>query len=170
MQVRRTIEKLLAFNCQVLDQALQVIDLHAVRPDVDFSAQAGPHLRHVIEHYDAFVGQVADRSVDYDARARDVEVERDHIVARARVERVQRQLRGMAGASFEDPIAVHLRGGLDGEENFVTFSTVGRELLFLSSHAVHHYALIRMHCLRDGIALGIDFGKAASTVHHEHQR
>lgn len=170
MDVRHSLERLLAFNCAVLDQALQLIDAYLARPALDFAAQTGPHLRHVIEHYSAFTEQVAGRSVDYDARARDVSMERDPARARAQIERLQQQLRTRVTQPVADPIAVHLRGGLAGEENFVSFSTVERELLFLSSHATHHYALIRLHCLSLGIDTGADFGKAPSTVHHEHQR
>lgn len=67
------------------------------------------------------------------------------------------------------PVVVQLRGGLDGEDNFISFSSLARELLFLASHAVHHYAVIKMHCAAQGISLGEDFGKAPSTVRHARQ-
>lgn len=170
MELRPTLQKLIDFNCRVLDQALQVIAAHEAHPDAAFAAHSGPHLRHVIEHYEAFADHVATRSVDYDSRERDRAVERHCAVARERVIRLQAQLRELPATTLEDPIAVHLRGGVAGEDNFVSFSTVARELLFISSHAVHHYALIHMHCQQQGIDLGSDFGKAPSTVHHERQR
>lgn len=167
MEPRHSLERLLAFNCEVLDQALHLIDRYLSRPSLNFAEQTGPHLRHVIEHYRAFIDQVADRSVDYDARARDAGMERDPVRARAQVLRLQEELRKDRAALATDPIAVHQRGGLCGEENFVSFSTVERELLFLSSHATHHYALIRQHCLIHGIDTGANFGKAPSTIRHE---
>lgn len=164
-----SLRKLIEYNCQVLDQGLQVIAAHEARPDLAFSQHSGPHLRHVIEHYEAFVNQLAERSVDYDSRARDRRVESDPEHARQRLHALQARLLGLEESSHEAPLAIHLRGGLGGEENFVSFSTLDRELLFLASHAVHHYAIVQLHCREVGIDLGPRFGKAPSTLRHEQQ-
>lgn len=167
MENRPSLRKLIDYNCQVLDQALAVISAHQASPAVAFDRHSGPHLRHIVEHYEAFTGHLGGRSVDYDSRARDRSIERDPQQARQRILNLQRQLRGLEDGVGEAPLAVHLRGGLGGEENFVSFSTLDRELLFLASHAVHHYALVHLHCRAAGIDLGADFGKAPSTVRHE---
>lgn len=166
MEPRSDLQRLLAYNLSVLDQGRLVTELYACRDD-DFARHSGPHLRHVIEHYEAFLDHVGERAIDYDARARDLQVQRDPQAARARVCALQERLRGLALDALREPLAIHLRGGLAGEDRFVTFSSLGRELLFLASHAVHHYAMIRRHCADDGIALAADFGKAPATVHHE---
>jgi len=166
MNRRPDLEKLIRFNIDVLHQGLQVLEAQAAVPGSDYGSHIGPHLRHVIEHYEALAGQLTSLSIDYDSRARDRSPERDPAVARARIEALQRQLRGLDLNAVSEPIAVHLRGGLAGEENFVSFSTLARELLFVASHAVHHYALIQMHCKAQGIVLGEDFGKAPATVRH----
>ena len=169
MQNLPGLRKLIDYNCQVLDQALQVISAHQSQPAVAYDRYSGPHLRHIVEHYEALVSQVAGRSVDYDSRARDRRIERDPTHARERIESLQVQLHSLRDYSSSAPLAVHLRGGLGGEENFVSFSTLDRELLFVASYAVHHYALIQLHCRAAGIDLGDDFGKAPSTVRHEQQ-
>ncbi len=169
MNNRPDLEKLVGFNIAVLDQALTVLDAHAAMPAADYSTHSGPHLRHVIEHYEAFTEHIGSHSVDYDTRARDRTPERDLKVAQARILRIQQQLAALDTAAISEPIAVHLRGGLGGEENFVSFSSLSRELLFLASHAVHHYALIQLHCKAQGICLGEDFGKAPATVRHARQ-
>ncbi|MES2883229.1 MAG: hypothetical protein V4709_00370 [Pseudomonadota bacterium] len=169
MNNRPDLLKLLDFNIAVLDQALTVIDAHAEAPGTDYSAHSGPHLRHVIEHYEAFIPHVGSHSVDYDTRARDRAPERDPLVATARIKAIQHQLAVLDTSAITEPIAVHLRGGLAGEDNFVSFSSLARELLFLASHAVHHYALIQLHCKAEGICLGADFGKAPATVQHARQ-
>lgn len=169
MKNRPDIQKLLDYNVDVLDQALRVLDAHAAQPDSDYTSHSGPHLRHVIEHYEAFTQHVASYSVDYDTRARDRAPERDPAMARARIAAIQQQLATLDTLLLTEPIAVHQRGGLGGEENFVSFSSLARELLFLASHAVHHYALIQLHCKAQGICLGDDFGKAPATVRHARQ-
>jgi hypothetical protein len=52
---------------------------------------------------------------------------------------------------------------------FSTLSTLGRELLFVSSHTVHHFALVAHYCKTAGVDLGADFGKAPATMAHEHR-
>lgn len=169
MNNRPDVQKLLDYNSAVLDQALKVLDAHAAAPASDYAAHSGPHLRHVIEHYEAFTQHVASHSVDYDTRARDRAPEQDIAVARARIQALQQQLMTLDATTLTEPIAVHLRGGLGGEDNFVSFSSLARELLFLASHAVHHYAVIQLHCKAQGICLGDDFGKAPATVRHARQ-
>lgn len=166
MKNRPDLETLIDYNVDVLDQALQVLSAQAAAPGSDYASHIGPHLRHVIEHYEAFTQQVASLSVDYDSRARDRAPERDPAVARERLVSLQAQLKALDLSNITEPLAVHLRGGLGGEHNFVSFSSLARELLFVASHAVHHFALIQLHCKAQGIALGDDFGKAPATVRH----
>lgn len=168
MRARSDFQSLLNFNQAVLEQGLQVIIICGANPQIDFSKFAGPHLRHIIEHYEAFTQHIASRSVDYDSRQRDKMVETQPEIAAERLRQLQRQLGDLRDNSVPDSIAVHLRGGLAGEENFVTFSTVPRELMFLASHAIHHYAQIKLYLAEQQVSMSADFGKAPSTVHAEH--
>ncbi len=45
-------------------------------------------------------------------------------------------------------------------------SSLRRELHFLLSHTVHHYALIAMILARHGVEVEPDFGVAPSTLRH----
>jgi hypothetical protein len=45
-------------------------------------------------------------------------------------------------------------------------SSISRELQFLSSHAVHHFALIAMTLRAEGVPMDPDFGMAPSTLRH----
>ncbi|NIP97468.1 MAG: hypothetical protein GWO24_30170, partial [Akkermansiaceae bacterium] len=46
---------------------------------------------------------------------------------------------------------------------------LGRELQFLVSHTVHHFAMIGGICRALGVALEDDFGVAPSTIRHRVQ-
>ena len=46
-------------------------------------------------------------------------------------------------------------------------STIGRELQFLVSHSVHHFAMIRGISQRGGEELDGDFGMAPSTLRYQ---
>ena len=50
-----------------------------------------------------------------------------------------------------------------------TASTVGRELAYLLSHTIHHYALIRLLAYDHGVRLDAEFGVAPSTLKHRDQ-
>jgi hypothetical protein len=70
-------------------------------------------------------------------------------------------------AALEQPINVIGQGGVAGEFDFTTRSSVGRELVFLASHAIHHYALLQVYCAQHGVVTDPHFGTAPSTVANE---
>ena len=159
-------DALLRFNREVLGQALGLVAAYEQRAPQMFAEHAGPHLRHIVEHYEALLLRESG-SVDYDARARDRDCERSTAVARARIEALQARLAGWNGAALAAPVEVRTLGGLAGEEAFASTSSVGRELMFLASHAVHHFAVLKLHGIAQGVAASAEFGKAPATVAHE---
>jgi hypothetical protein len=158
--------RLLRFNREVLAQALILVAAHDGPGRPALAGPVGAHLRHIVEHYEALLGAAADGAlVDYDRRPRDREIERCAALARQRLTALQRRL--AAEVALDTPLQVRGRGGLAGEFEFTVGSTLGRELVFVASHAVHHYALLQTHCAAHGIGLPADFGKAPATVAHE---
>ena len=158
--------RLLRFNREVLAQALSLVAAHDGPGRPALAGPVGAHLRHIVEHYEALLGATADRAlVDYDRRPRDRELERCPALARQRLTSLQQRL--AAATTLDTPLRVRGRGGLAGEFEFSVGSTLGRELAFVASHAVHHYALLQTHCAEHGIELPADFGKAPATVAHE---
>src|SRR5262245_50789129 len=84
-------------NAAYLEQALELLDsiparLFAARPRHFDRGGVGVHLRHVLDHYDAFLDGVESGRVDYDARERDPATENDLVVARARLAATLRRL------------------------------------------------------------------------------
>lgn len=163
---------LVRINAGWLQQALAVLE------DIDDAAftsspanltphRVGGHLRHVIEFYDCFLDGLTTMHVDYDARRRDPLLEQSRPAAAAKIrgliERLtmEPELRG-DGAVFvrvEDATAQQI------PEPFL-LSSVGRELQVLSSHTIHHFALIAMTLRALGYAVREDFGVAPSTLRH----
>jgi hypothetical protein len=157
---------LLHFNHQLLDQALALVAAHAAPGSPDFSDTVGPHLRHVIEHFEALLMPPQSGVADYDQRARDRELEREPGLARQRLVRLQQGLQACTGVPLQTPLQVRGLGGPGGEFGFAVASTFGRELAFVASHAVHHNALLQAHCRQHGIAVDASFGIAPSTAAH----
>lgn len=126
----------------------------------------GPHLRHVLDHYELFLAGVDARAVDYDLRTRETLVERDRSAALERLERVVASLAGMSELDADRALMVRVDSG-EAAERFAGASSVGRELQFLVSHTVHHYAVIAVLLRVRGFEPGRDFGVAPSTLKHE---
>ncbi len=162
-------ERLLRFNRELLDQALDLVALHDRPHAPAYASHAGAHLRHVIEHYEALLLRPLGEPLAYDNRPRDRELERCTLRARARLLRLQQRLQGWTRATLDTPVRVLSRGGVLGEFEFATVSSLGRELMFLANHAVHHFALLQVVCREQGLAMGSRFGKAPATLAHELQ-
>jgi hypothetical protein len=161
---------LLAYAGNVLDQALALAAAHEAPDAPAFAGHVGPHLRHVIEHYESLLGATGGNQVDYDRRERDPALERSPALARQRIRAIQQRLGQWPAEQLAAPLGVRGNIGLAGECSCAAASSFGRELLFVASHAVHHFALLQAHCRQHGIPIGADFGKAPATVAHERAR
>lgn len=167
---------LIRMNVNWLSQAL---DLLEVIDDAAFIGtpahlaphRAGAHLRHVLEFYECFLDGLATMHVDYDARRRDLLLEQSRQAAVARIRELigrlttEPELRG-DGAVF---VRVEDATALGIPEPYL-LSSVGRELQTLSSHTIHHFALISMTLRALGCAVPEDFGVAPSTLRHRVSR
>jgi hypothetical protein len=71
-------------------------------------------------------------------------------------------LSGLAGRSHATPVAVVARCSAD-HPGVPQASSLGRELHFLVSHTVHHYAIVRL-LLENPDAVDHAFGVAPSTL------
>lgn len=158
---------LLAYNRQMLDQALALVASHVGPHGPRYAGPVGSHLRHVIEHFEALVFPAQGGTVDYDARLRDAALETIPSLAEMRLLVLRQQLSTWDDGMLAAPVTVRGVCGHAGEFRFSVPSSVGRELAFVASHTVHHFALLKSHCLQHGIAIDADFGKAPATVAHE---
>ncbi len=156
-------------NQACLEQALTLLDA------LDDSQYASPRgggspvgaqLRHVIEHYQSFVGGLPHRAIDYDARPRDATIEASRHRAAAVLRELIGQLATVEGLPTETPVQVQMECDTGAERPNWAGSSVGRELQFLVSHSVHHFALIKLLVAGDGTPLDADFGIAPSTLSH----
>lgn len=125
----------------------------------------GAHLRHILDHYRALVDGLADGRVDYEARNRQAPLERDRALAQAEVAQLLAALDRVAEYPEGREIQVNLRSVADPDAGpDWSRSSAKRELQFLVSHTVHHFALIRILLAGVGIDPGDGFGVAPSTA------
>jgi hypothetical protein len=159
---------ILAANLALLEQGYELIER---LPDGAYGGDGearpvGPHFRHVFEHFSCFLDGLAARRIDYDARPRDAAIESDRQNALDRIAGLVGGLTALEGADLEAATEIRLECGVGGEADQWCRSTVRRELHFLLSHTVHHYALIGLLLERQGQAPGAEFGVAPSTLKH----
>ncbi len=159
-------DDLLTFNQRLIDQALALVAAHEISRPLRYAGPVGAHLRHIVEHYEALVFPADHGMVDYDSRARDRELEGNPALARKRLLALRARLDELVPLALLTVVQVHGQCGIAGEFNFAMTSCIGRELAFLASHTVHHFALLEPHCRQHGIPTPADFGQAPSTVAH----
>lgn len=118
----------IAANLHCLEQAIELLgrlpEKAFARTEERHAQTVGPHLRHMLDHYSAFIAGLPGFRANYDARLREPRLESDLEFAAARL----------------------------------------RELQFLLSHTVHHFALIATLLERFEIGVPEDFGIAPSTL------
>ena len=133
-----------------------------------FSSGFGPHLRHCLDHYERFLDGLPTHRIDYDARDRDPRTETDRLIALERIRAIIAGLRRIAPSQRDTPVEIKMDCGDETKtESWWTRSTVSRELQFLVSHTVHHYALIAFILRTHGIDTGSEFGVAPSTLRYQ---
>lgn len=157
----------IAANLHCLEQAIELLgrlpERAFARTEERHARTVGPHLRHVLDHYSAFIAGLESFRVDYDARERDLRLESELAFAVARMREIVGELVLVEPDQLELPIRIRLEAGGPEAEQW-SHSTVRRELQFLLSHTVHHFALIAVLLERFEIAVPEDFGIAPSTL------
>jgi hypothetical protein len=154
---------LVAQNVALIDQGLDLLGELEPSGDGRFAVVA-PHFRHCIDFYDCFLRGLDLHEIDYDERQRSPEIESQPAAAIDALRRIRARLVELGDDAVEGPVQV--RGDVEGMETPWSRSTVGRELLFLLSHTVHHHDLISLLLEREGAAPPQGFGVAPSTLRH----
>lgn len=176
-QTRSNSAQLCAYTCDIFLQMQSIVKPYVGPRTQSYREHVGAHLRHIIEHYETlarvltgpvFIGDQL-YAVDYDARERNIQIETEPVVALNRITWLCDAFADLGKLQLEYPVEVHLRGGLQGEYNFISRSTVAREVMFLNSHATHHFAIMQGYAHQRGETLGAGLGKAPATVAHEQQ-
>lgn len=125
----------------------------------------GAHLRHVIDCFRCFQRGLDAGRIDYDSRQRDSMVEKDRNVADGAMAEIIDGLQRLTRHDAERQVKVKVdTAAWEDPSLHWNPSSVGRELQFLLSHTVHHYALIALLLRQQGFEPGADFGVAPSTL------
>lgn len=160
-------------NLHVLQQGRELLKSldstrYVSRVPACFNSTPGGHLRHVIDHYLGLLDGLVAGRVDYEHRARDPRVEGEADYAAGVIDGIMGRLRAL---TEQGDAAIAVRSESAGEQAGVWGeSSLLRELEFLLSHTVHHFALIATMCRLLGHEPAADFGMAPSTLKYNQAR
>lgn len=164
-------QSLIDINIAALQEGLHVLGLlnteqykQGYKPA--FQSAIGTHFRHILEHYRCFLVQIDDHLFRYDKRARDQRLETDLNYAQETVYEVIESLKQFDMSLFTDQYEI---GELQVDGDLTEYliggvnTTLERELMFLQSHSMHHYAMIAAMTRALGLQPNADFGVAIPT-------
>lgn len=161
------VQDLIAQNVQYLDQALALVrrldhEVWTARGPGFENGPVGTQMRHVLDHYTCFLAGWAERHVDYDGRPRDARIEDDADHAVDELRRIRQGLQGLAQEAGESELTVTQDDPRDPPARVVT--TLARELQVLTSHTIHHFAVIGLILRTLDVPVDRNFGVAPSTL------
>jgi len=150
-----------------LDELAEVLlatpeDVYRARIEPPVSGSIGEHVRHTLDHLSAILVNDGIEPLTYDRRERGTAVETDPSAALRLIFRMKSGLERLRGRSMDEPVAVRSQVSTGGA-SVVAWSTIGRELAFVTSHTIHHQALIAVLLAWHGVDVAPRFGVAAST-------
>jgi len=163
----------------MLEQGLRFLDEvneddYAAANEAVYGASIGSHYRHVLDHVEVLLGGLQEeaepRLVDYDRRIRDRAVEEEISAAQAKTEKLLEEWKRLEEREMEDELKVVSKVSYKGRSSATVKSSVGREAMYATIHAVHHFALIGVICHLRGVEMKEGFGVAPSTVAYEDQK
>lgn len=162
-------------NANLLEQGVDVLQrlsdaqYAASQPPV-FNSTVGAHIRHLLDHFDCLLEHIEDGRVDYDARGRDRRIETDRGLALERLRKTAARLHTIREDAGNHRLQVKVDGGGQDAAAIWSASSVTRELQFLVSHTIHHYALVAAILSHAGCPVKRDFGVSPSTLRYERLR
>ena len=164
------ITELISTNVAWLKQALSLVQQ---LDDVTFRSspqglaphRVGSHLRHVLEFYECFLDGLRSLTVDYDARQRSHSVETSRDAAASKISSILGRLEENPWIHSDSVMFVRMENAEASEvESPYLRSSLSRELQTLSSHTIHHFALIAITLRLHGFEVEPDFGMSPSTL------
>lgn len=160
---------LLQSHIDVLQQAVTLLEevnsesfQQLMQPHL--SGSIGQHVRHIIDHYLALEQSVETGIVDYNQRHRDSNIEISPTAAKGSLCAIQGWLASITREQLEEPVKVRSEVSISETLSIECHSTLAREVLFVSSHAIHHFSLISVARSLQGHSVPQFFGYAPATI------
>jgi hypothetical protein len=136
---------------------------------VAFNASVGGHYRHCLDHFRSLLDSAAHGDLNYDHRERGTLVEHDRFAALNATRELREGYERLAAELSLRTLGVTCKTSYATNGSQASPSTVGREIMYVVAHAVHHYALIGIMGSVMGLKIPEGFGVAPSTVKYQRE-
>ena len=138
--------------------------IYTQRLKVFRGSSLGQHFRHILDFYNCLLKGIHIGEVDYAKRERDIGVEEDPQIARIAFKKVLQELI-VLNENSQIPVKADFSSEITDFRPVVS-STIGRELMFVYDHAVHHLAIIKigLESTFPDLELDDNLGVAPSTI------
>lgn len=127
-------------------------------------ASIGQHYRHVLDHFICLADGIATGVIDYDARSRNRELETNREAAVESTRNLMELFASLDEHELSMRYKVLYSVGYTDDEALTIDTVLAREVAFCVSHAIHHFAIIKLVCSHFDLALPQEFGIAPSTL------
>ena len=134
---------------EIIEQAKQYLNSVSNKDFTDiispnFMSSAGSHMRHIIDHYLALMSGLKNDLIDYDVRVRGSEIESSPQLAMEKLEEIAFWIKSLSADELNKTITLSTEVSVINKNVQQVKTSVVRELVFVGSHAVHHYAMIAL--------------------------
>ena len=148
-----------------LDELLhQLSDKEYARPlDIISQNTIGKHVRHILEFYTCLLQGIENKSVDYDARERNLDLENYTEKALETSNFIAEKL-----INLDSKVELELFATLP-HKRAKLITTIDRELYYVLEHTIHHFAIIKIAVKNQfpHIKIADEFGVAYATLQHQ---
>ncbi len=146
----------------------EIADEHYVRRlPAAFNASIGGHYRHCLDHFRSLLDSATAGDLNYDHRERRALIENDRFAALNATRALREDYQLLPAGCLDRQLDVTCKTSYTANGSQASASTVGREIMYVVAHAVHHYALIGIMGGLMGLKMPPGFGVAPSTVQHQ---
>lgn len=163
-------------NIYFLEQGVSILstitdDEYSYNNGKYFKSGIGRHFRHIVEHYISLIDGYTEK-INYDLRDRDLKLETNRKLMISELRNIIDSIEtfGLNSALIDKKIEVKSNEGTGEVDSPWSNSSIRRELQFLVSHTVHHYALIGLILKTMDVEVPEDFGVAPSTLKYESEQ
>lgn len=129
-----------------------------------FMSSAGSHMRHILDHYKSIINGYPDGVIDYDKRSRGGIIESSPSAANVLVAEICLFLKTLSANQLAQAIKLSTEISVADKQVAIVDTTIGREIIFVGSHTVHHLATIKHIAQIQGVEVANNLGIAPATA------
>lgn len=131
-----------------------------------FMSSSGEHMRHILDHFVSLMNGHKSGLVDYDLRNRNSRIESDQSLALEQLQSIRQWLGNLNKSELNTAIEIKTEVSIAEKSATIIPSSLARELIFVTSHAVHHFSIISIAMQMQDLSIDKGFGIAPATASH----